>query len=250
MKKDYGKVLDKIKDKRVVMLQSGGLDSNVIASMFNFYGFEVHHLFVDYGQNSSKKEREMAKKIALHYGSNNYFHAVTLNFPWLEDSTTLVKGDPSLTDEEMNTDPLNAVKGGEYVPMRNHVLISIASSLAESLEIKYIASALDGAESFFSHTPKCGTTDKHPYFVKKIEKSITEGSSLFWIHHKRFKILVPVMDNFKEDTIRLGIKYGADFSLSWSCYNSTEKPCGVCGACRERERAFNQLGLKDPLKFE
>lgn len=249
MSKDYGRILEKIKDKRVVLLQSGGLDSNVIASMFNHYGFEIHHLFVDYGQNSVHKERDTAKKIVSFYGDNNYFHEVTVNLPWLKNSTVLVNGDPSLTDEEMNNDPFNAVEGGEYVPMRNHMLISIASSLAESLEIKYIATAIDGAESFFFHIPKSGTTDKHPQFVKKLEGSLTEGSSLFWVHHKKFKILTPVMNNFKEDTIKLGVKYGADFSLSWSCYNSTDKPCGVCGACRERKRAFESIGIKDPLNY-
>lgn len=249
MSKCDGTTLKNIKDKRVVMLQSGGLDSNVITAMFNFYGFEIHHLFVDYGQNSSKKELETVNKIVSHYGKGNYLHEVSITLPWLKDSTNLVDGDPSITDEEVSNAPLNAVTGGEYVPMRNHVLISIASSLAESLGIEYIATALDGAETFFTHTPLGGTTDKHPLFVKKLEKSLSEGSSLYWVHHKKFKILVPVMNNFKEDTIRLGVMYGADFSLSWSCYNSTEKPCGVCGACRERERAFNAVGMKDPLKL-
>lgn len=236
----------RIKDKRVVMLQSGGLDSNVIASIFNYYGFEIHHVFVDYGQNSADKERNMVRKIVEHYGDKNHLHEVKIDMPWLKTSTTLVQGDATITDEQMTEQPLNAIKDGEYVPMRNHVLVSIASSLADSLGISYIATALDGAETFFTHKPLGGTTDKHPRFVKKLEKSLTEGSSLYWIYNKRIKILTPVMNFFKEDTIRLGIKYGADFSLSWSCYNRSDKPCGVCGACRSRAKAFRNVGIKDP----
>ena len=65
-----------------------------------------------------------------------------------------------------------------------------------------------------------GTTDKHPTFVKKIEDALCEGSAFYHLDNKRFTILTPIMGCSKEDTIRLGQEYNADFSLSWSCYNS------------------------------
>ena len=57
----------KIEDKRVVLLQSGGLDSCVLASLFNHFGFEVHHLFVDYGFNSADRDLRNVKKIVKKY---------------------------------------------------------------------------------------------------------------------------------------------------------------------------------------
>ena len=57
----------KIENKRVVLLQSGGLDSCVLASLFHKFGFEIHHLFVDYGFNSAERDLRNVKKIVKKY---------------------------------------------------------------------------------------------------------------------------------------------------------------------------------------
>lgn len=233
-----------IEDKRVVLLQSGGLDSCVLASLFHKYGYEVHHLFVDYGFNSADRDLANVKKIVSRYGGE--LHVVKLDMPWLKTSTTLAKGgivdDVSFGDGAMNT-----YQSGVYVPMRNTWLISIASSLCESLGIIYIATALDGIEHFITHEPLGGTSDKHPTFVRKLEEAINEGSSEYHVNHKAIRILTPVMGNHKEDTILMGELLGTDFSLCNSCYSDSEEPCGVCSACVTRAEAFNNVGVKDPL---
>ena len=33
---------------------------------------------------------------------------------------------------------------------------------------------------------------------------------------------------------------------TWSCYEGGEKPCGVCGTCRDRAAAFAANGVPDP----
>lgn len=232
---------EKIEDKRVVILQSGGLDSNVIASVFNYYGFEMHHIFVDYGQNMADKEREYSKKIAEYYGGT--YEEVTLRLPWLKDSTKLV--DNLVEDYKNNSVTFNANQTGEYVPLRNHVLLSIAGSYAEANKIPYIACAFDGAEDE-NHIPTGGTTDKHPTFVSKIADSINEGSAFHHIDNKEFKILTPVMGLYKPEIIGLGLATDSDMSISWSCYNKAEKPCGVCSACKVRANAFKIVEMEDP----
>lgn len=231
-------------DKRVVLLQSGGLDSCVLASLFSKYDYEIHHLFVDYGFNSAERDLRNVKRIVSKYGGE--LHIVKMDMPWLKDSTVLSKGgivdDCSFGDGAMNT-----YKSGVYVPMRNTFLISIASSLCESLGIHYIATALDGVEHFVTHEPLGGTSDKHPTFVRKLEDAINEGSSEYHMNHKAIRILTPIMGNYKEDTILMGEVLGTDFSLSNSCYSDSEEPCGVCSACKVRAEAFSAVGIKDPL---
>lgn len=232
---------ENIEDKRVVLLQSGGLDSNIIASVLKHFGFEMHHIFINYGQNMLEKEREYSKKIAEYYGGT--YQEVTLELPWLKEATSLVG---SVVDDTYETESVfNANLTGVYVPMRNHMFLSIASSYAESYKIPYIACAFDGAEDFYGR-PLGGTTDKHPTFVDAIEKSICEGSAFKHIDHKYFNILTPVMDLFKTEIIQLGLESKADMSISWSCYNKAEKPCGVCSACEIRAEAFSVMGLEDP----
>lgn len=233
---------ENIEDKRVVLLQSGGLDSNVIASIFKHYGFEMHHVFVNYGQNMLEKEREYSKKIADYYGGT--YQEVTIELPWLTKSTSLVG---NIVEADNNSDtPLGANECGVYVPMRNHLLLSIVGSYAESLNITNIACAFDGSEDFYGK-PLGGTTDKHPTFVNCVEVSLNEGSAIKHIEHNYLQILTPVMDLYKHEIIQLGHKFNADLSLSWSCYNKGEKPCLVCPACVTRAEGFKRAELKDPI---
>ena len=232
---------EELEDKRVVILQSGGLDSNVIASVFKYYGFEMHHIFINYGQNMIEKEREYSKKIAEYYGGT--YQEVTLDLPWLKHTTSLVN---SLVDDTHETEgQFNANLTGAYVPLRNQMLLSIAGSYAEAYEIPYIACAFDGAEDE-NHVPTGGTTDKHPTFVRKIEDSLNEGSAFHHIKGNNFTILTPIMNLYKDEIIGLGLVTEADMSLSWSCYNKADEPCGQCSACKVRAEAFGLLELEDP----
>lgn len=103
--------LDEVEDKRVVLLQSGGLDSNVLASLFKDCGFEMHHIFVDYGQNMKEKELEYARKIAEYYGGT--LSEVKLELPWLKETTCLVD---NVVNDSGAFDSLNAIEHGTYVP--------------------------------------------------------------------------------------------------------------------------------------
>lgn len=230
-----------IEDKRVVLLQSGGLDSCVCASILNYWDFDIHHVFVNYGQNSVEHERENARKLAEKYGG--VLHECTLDLPWLKEHCVLVDGE---VDEFEEDGDLNTIDTGVYVPMRNAMLLSVASSLADSLGIPNICCAFDGLEDCDGNLLS-GTTDKHPTFTKKMEDSLSNGSSLYHCYGKKFNILTPVMGMYKEDIIKQGVQYNADFSLSWSCYNSEEKPCCKCSACRERAKGFYLAGVEDPV---
>lgn len=234
----------KIEDKRVVLLQSGGLDSCVLASMFNHLGFEIHHLFVDYGFNSAERDLRNVKKIVKKYGGE--LHIVKLDMPWLKDATCLVTGG-IVDDSKFGDGTMNTYLAGTYVPMRNTILISIASSLCESLKIPYVATALDGVEDLITHKPLGGTSDKHPTFVQKLEDAINEGSSVHHLENSDIRILTPIMGMYKDEIINMGELLRTDFSLSNSCYSDSEEPCGICSACKTRKEAFEQVGLKDPL---
>jgi 7-cyano-7-deazaguanine synthase len=233
----------KIKDKRVVLLQSGGLDSCVLACMFSKLGFEVHHMFVNYGQNSHEQERVAVETIVKTYGGT--LHEAEVKIPWFNCAIT--------NGEEVKCydvqEDLASVSTGIYVPMRNQVLLSIAASLAESLNIKYIAAGLDGRQTLFGHVTS-GTPDKHRSYIRKFEQCITEGSVLKHQHHGKYEMLTPLEGFVKEDTIELGMMFECDFTKSWSCYNKGDKPCGTCASCVDRINHFKALGMIDPTVYE
>lgn len=235
--------IQKVKDKRVVLLQSGGLDSCICAAIFHSLGFECQHVFVDYGQSCADKEFQAARSIAAKYDSAYNFQVVKLAMPWLAISCNITDGH-TIEDGYADAQEFEAVSSGVYVPLRNHILISIAGSLAESLKIPYIGVAIDGMQTLLGK-PVSPLTDVHKKFVERTEKSLTEGSSLYHVDHMKFQVLAPLAGLFKEDIIKIGAKYHAPFDLSWSCYNSGAVPCGKCSSCLQRALGFDTAGIED-----
>ena len=122
-----------------------------------------------------------------------------------------------------------------YVPFRNGLFLSSAASIALSLgcsEIYYGAHADDAAGSAY---PDCSSA-----FNNAINEAIYLGSG------KQIKIVAPFIASTKDQVVKKGLKLNVPYKYTWSCYEGGEKPCGKCGTCIDRARAFELNGIKDP----
>jgi 7-cyano-7-deazaguanine synthase len=63
----------------------------------------------------------------------------------------------------------------------------------------------------------------------------------------RINIQVPYLDMNKAEIIKRGLALGADYSNSISCYSGSEIPCMECASCRMRKKAWEEVGIADPL---
>ena len=64
---------------------------------------------------------------------------------------------------------------------------------------------------------------------------------------EQLRIEAPFVELNKADVVRMGTELNVPYELTWSCYEGGDKPCGVCGTCRDRAAAFEANGLTDPL---
>jgi 7-cyano-7-deazaguanine synthase len=49
--------------------------------------------------------------------------------------------------------------------------------------------------------------------------------------------------------VKIGTRLGVDSSLTWTCYRGEALACGRCGSCMERQEAFREVGVEDPVEY-
>ena len=122
-----------------------------------------------------------------------------------------------------------------YVPFRNGLFLSSAASIALSKGcgvIYYGAHSDDAAGNAY---PDCSDA-----FNKAINEAIYVGSG------NQLKVEAPFIGLTKAQVVKKGLELKVPYELTWSCYMGGDKPCGVCGTCIDRAKAFAENGVADP----
>ncbi len=215
---------------------SGGLDSATTLYLAKAKGYKITCLIFDYGQRH-KREINSALKLARRAGC--VFHKIKLVLP-SQGCSLLEK---KIRVPKPGFDGKSSKRGNipsTYVPARNLIFLSIATSFAESQQAGCIfigANAID-----FSGYPDC-----RPEFYRILNQLIKAGTKA-GVEGASIKVLTPLIKKSKREIIRLGIKLNVPYELTWSCYKGGKRPCGVCESCFLRKKGFEEAGLIDPLE--
>lgn len=222
---------------KALVLFSGGVDSTTcLALAIEKYGADqVMALSVYYGQKHSR-ELEAAEKIAARYGVKHQTLDLALIFEGSDCS--LLKGSGAEIPKESYAEQLSRTDGAPvstYVPFRNGLFLASAASIALSngcTEIYYGAHSDDAAGNAY---PDCSAD-----FNEAIGRAVYLGSGGV------LEVKAPFVGMTKAQVVREGLRLGVPYELTWSCYEGKDKPCGVCGTCRDRRAAFEANGVADP----
>ncbi len=207
--------------EKVVLLNGGGLDSLVAAAWLGKM-YEVHSLYVNYGQRAAGAEACAAKRIAEKYCSEAHHCAMVL--PFLEDG--------AMFDTTKSVAVENGKSDHVIVPMRNVILLSIAAALAETLGTSLIAAGFMGScEYGVDPAPDANHT-----MCSHLERAFSKAS---YAWTAKPEILLPLSGKTKDEIAKIGRRLDADFSLMYSCYSGEAQPCGTCDHCLTNSR----LGL-------
>lgn len=225
---------------KAVVLSSGGVDSTTCLGLavYELGPHNVTSVSMFYGQKH-QKEIESARKIAEHY----HVPHIELNLaPVFEKSNCpLLSHSTEEVPEGDYADQINRSENGmvaTFVPFRNGMFLSAAAALAVSLypneDVKiYIgAHADDAAGNAYA--------DCSEEFIDSMNDAIFIGT------YKRVSIVAPFANSNKAEVVAKGLEINVPYELTWSCYNGTDKPCGVCGTCIDRAKAFEANGVSDP----
>lgn len=215
-------------NKKAICLISGGLDSAVVAAVAKSKGYELHFLFLEYGQKNFKKEEASIKNLAKFFKPKKVWR---VKLPWIKEF-----GGSGLLDKNITLDEKNFRL--EYVPFRNSIFLSVATALAEVIGTEAIFVGSSGGDHV--------CPDNSPEYIKSFQKVIKEGTML----KKGIKIVAPLIKTDKIGAVKIGTKLKVPFGLTWSCHDYKKLACGHCSNCLSRIEAFSLNKIKDPILYE
>ena len=222
---------------KAMVLFSGGVDSTTCLGIaVDKYGAEnVVALSIAYGQKHTK-ESECSQKIAQHYGVEHLYLDLGKIFQY-SNCSLLSHSDQKIPTESYarQIEKTDGAPVSTYVPFRNGLFLSSAASIALSkgCEVIYYGAHSDDAAG--NAYPDCSDA-----FNKAINEAIYIGSG------NQLKVEAPFIGLTKAQVVKKGLELKVPYELTWSCYMGEDKPCGVCGTCLDRAKAFAENGVADP----
>ena len=217
-----------------IVLLSSGLDSTVAFKEAFDKCDEVFCVTFDYGQRAREKEISFARKICEQYKVGH----IVIALPWYSKFRGALTGGgslPKISGEELDDEKITRQTAQQvWVPARNVVFLSIGAALAENYRYDLIVTGFDAEEA-------ATFPDNTPEFVESFNEMLKFGTLT------KTSVFAPLISMSKADIVKRGLDIGAPIEWSWSCYEGTEKPCGICESCLRRKRAFEMIGVKDPL---
>lgn len=231
--------------EKALVLNSGGCDSSVAVSIaVNRFGKEnVSTVSCYYGSRHNKNELKRAGWIAKYYRLKHYEFDLSSLYKY--SNCSLLEGSSEMPPEMSYAEQIKMNGTGKvstYVPFRNGLLLSVVAALAQSIYpedrcyVYYGAHSDDAAGDAYA--------DCSPEFAEAMNQAISIGT------YGLVSVERPFVNINKAQVVGWGLKLGTPFELTWSCYNSGEKPCGKCGTCIDRANAFKLNGVEDPALDE
>ncbi|HKM78699.1 MAG TPA: 7-cyano-7-deazaguanine synthase [Candidatus Bathyarchaeia archaeon] len=129
-----------------------------------------------------------------------------------------------------------------YVPARNTIFYGVATAYAEALEIDTIVFGSNADDT--KELP-----DATPDFIQKMNDLLRIGTRA-GTDGKPIRIVNPLINHRKIEVLKLAMELEVPLSMTWSCYEDVQIPCGKCRGCQNRLEAFKQLEMDDPLKYQ
>ena len=224
---------------KALVLFSGGVDSTTcLAIAVEKYGKNnVIALSISYGQKHTK-EIQAAEKIAEYYGVE--LKKLDLARIFEGSDCSLLSSSSEDIPKESYAEQLKKTDGkpvSTYVPFRNGLFLSCAASVALSNGCEEIYYGIHTDDAAGNAYPDCSEE-----FNNAINSAIYIGSG------NALKVTAPFVNMKKADIVAEGLRLKVPYQMTWSCYEGGEKPCGVCGTCRDRIAAFRANGITEELE--
>lgn len=188
--------------KKAVVLNSGGYDSTLVMHMTAEKGYEIHSLFFDYYQKNRHKESYCARYwpvvLSIAYDVPITHHHMNIEIPWATSSLTGNSDDP-------------------YMPMRNLIFLSYASSLADQIGAEIIVVGMFKGNNY---------PDTRPAFRRDFDRLVRRATGA--------RLDVPLAHLNRDQVYSFGYdryRLHPYHENIWSCDGGGPERCNHCPSC-------------------
>jgi 7-cyano-7-deazaguanine synthase len=203
---------------KVLVVMSGGLDSTTMAYDLESQGWTVEAISFDYGQRHAQSELACAQ---WHARQQQWEHDIIRMREMQEHLVSALTGAGPVPEGHYAADTMKAT----IVPNRNAIMMSIATGIAVSRDIPFIATAVHGGDHFIY--PDCRGD-----FITALSVAFRLGNEGF------LGIQAPYVGVDKNFIAQRAVDLDYNYEKTWSCYKGGQKHCGRCGTCVERMEAI------------
>ena len=218
--------------KKALCILSGGMDSTLSTTMALQQGYKVIAVHFNYGQRTQERELKAFREVCDALKIEQRYE---IDLPFFEQI-----GASALLDTSIAV-PTGGIEEGvpvTYVPFRNGIFLSIAAALAEK----------HGAEALYIgvvEEDSSGYPDCREGYIQAMERAINLGTK----DETQLEIKMPLVALSKAEIVQKALEVGAPLEHTWSCYQNSDKACGVCDSCRLRLQGFEKAGSRDPIAY-
>ena len=218
-----------------VAVVSGGMDS--VAMLYHLCDIDpdVKVLSFNYGQKH-KKELDYVQFHVDKLGGLDWKVIDLTSVTQLLTKSALV-GNRDVPEGHYESESMKQT----VVPNRNMIMASIAAAACISEGGWLLGLGVHAGDHHIY--PDCREA-----FVQSLEATLKIANEGFI--HQQFQLFTPWLHVPKQTIVLNGLRYGIDFSKTWSCYKGGELHCGKCGTCVERKEAFFLAQQPDPTEYE
>ena len=79
---------------------------------------------------------------------------------------------------------------------------------------------------------------------KAMKKAIYVGS------YNKVNVRAPFVNLTKAGVVKVGLSLKVPYELTYSCYEGDGISCGTCATCIDRQKAFYENGVIDPVPYK
>jgi 7-cyano-7-deazaguanine synthase len=211
---------------RVIVLLSGGIDSTTALYLTKQDVAEIFTLNMIYTKTFDR-EAEASRELAVAAGVKEH---LSIYLPVFKDIEGRFHPPPSQTISSA------------YLPARNIVFYGVAVAYAEALGAERIVFGSNSDDA--KELPDAG-----PTFIQRMNELVKIGTRA-GNEGRTIQIVNPLINYGKTGVLKLALQLKVPLQLTWSCYEDGKVPCGKCRGCLTRLKAFQELGIADPLNYQ